>query len=322
MRVMQLQKIYETAIEKGRAADPRSKVEVDRFLADTKKEFEKLDEKEREFFDSEKLKNPYSDTRVLVGDPKSEIKKMAVGIDLESDALLLIHELNRGGAKIDLALSHHPEGIALAQLDGVMRIQEDLYAEAGVPINVIEKLMDKETAKIIRGIHPINHQKNLDVARLLKIAYACTHTPADNLAYRFVEKLIAKKKPRTLGEIIDVLLDEPEFRESAKRGVPPIAFVGSKKSKAGKIAVSGFTGGTSGSAEVYESLKHAGVGTEIAMHMKPEAQKAAEKHHINVVIAGHIASDSLGMNLLLDEIEKKSKIEIVPLGGFTRFSRK
>jgi hypothetical protein len=39
------------------------------------------------------------------------------------------------------------------------------------------------------------------------------------------------------------------------------------------------------------------------------------------LIAGHIASDSLGMNLLLDEIEKKSKIEVVELGGFTRFSR-
>jgi hypothetical protein len=66
-------------------------------------------------------------------------------------------------------------------------------------------------------------------------------------------------------------------------------------------------------------MKHAGVGTEIAMHMKPEAQKAAEKHHINVVIAGHIASDSLGMNLLLDELGIP---EVVALGGFTRFTRK
>lgn len=318
---MQIKEIYELAIEKGRATDPRSKAEIDRFLANEKKEFDKLDKKEQEFFDSERLKNPYSDTRILVGDPKTEVKKMAVGIDLESDGLLLIHELNKSGAKIDLALSHHPEGIALAKLDGVMRIQEDLYTHAGVPINVIEKLMDKETARIIRGIHPINHQKNIDVARLLEIPYICTHTVADNLAYRFVEKLVEKKKPRTLGDIIDALLEEPEFRESAKRGVPPITFVGNKKSQAGKITVSGFTGGTSGSADVYESLKHAGVGTEIAMHMKPEAQKAAEKHHINVVIAGHIASDSLGMNLLLDEIEKKSKIEIVELGGFTRFSR-
>ncbi|MCF7846096.1 MAG: Nif3-like dinuclear metal center hexameric protein [Candidatus Peribacteraceae bacterium] len=319
---MQLQKIYELAIASGRAADPRPQAEIERHLKSEKKEFEKLEKKERELFDSERLENPYSDTRILVGDPKTDIKKIAVGIDLESDALLLIHELNKSGAKIDLALSHHPEGIALAKLDGVMRLQEDLYAEAGVPVNVIEKIMDKETARVVRSIHPVNHQKNIDFAKILQIPYMCTHTVADNLAYRFVEKLIAKKNPRTLGDIIELLLGEPEFRESAKRGVPPITFVGNKNSKAGKIAVSGFTGGTSSSAKVYESLKHAGVGTEIAMHMKPEAQKEAEKHGINVVVAGHIASDSLGMNLLIDEIEKKSKVEVVQLGGFMRFSRK
>ena len=68
-------------------------------------------------------------------------------------------------------------------------------------------------------------------------------------------------------------------------------------------------------------MKHAGVGTEIVMHIKPEARKEAEKNHINILVAGHIASDSLGMNLLLDRIEKRG-VEIVPLGGLTRFRRK
>ena len=38
------------------------------------------------------------------------------------------------------------------------------------------------------------------------------------------------------------------------------------------------------------------------MHISDEHKKEAEKHHINVVIAGHIASDNLGMNLLLDSV--------------------
>jgi len=319
---MKLQKLYELAVQKGIENDPRSKTEVADFLKKEKEVFEKLEKKEKEFFDSARLQNPYSDTRILIGSPNSEIKKIAVGIDLEAEELLLVHELNKNGAKIDLALSHHPEGIALAKLDGVMKLQEDLYAQAGVPVNVIEKLMDKEIPKIIRAIHPINHSKNIDVARLLKISYVCTHTVADNLAYRFVEKLVNSKSPKTVGEVIDVLLTELEFHESAKRGVPPIAFVGNKNSRAGKVVVTGFTGGTSGSAEVYESMKHAGVGTEIAMHMKPEARKEAEKHHINVVVAGHIASDSIGMNLLCDALQKAGVKEIVPMGGFTRFARK
>jgi putative NIF3 family GTP cyclohydrolase 1 type 2 len=202
-----------------------------------------------------------------------------------------------------------------------MRLQEELYAREGVPINVVESLMDKEVARVMRGVHPANHNANVDVARILQIAYMCAHTVADNMAYQYTHALMQKKKPRTLGDVIDVLLEEPEFQASAKRGVPPMAFVGSEKSRAGKIAVTGFTGGTSGSSDIYESLKFAGVGTEIAMHMKPEAQKEAEKHHVNVIIAGHIASDSLGLNLLLDELQKKSKIQIMALGGFTRFKR-
>ena len=64
-----------------------------------------------------------------------------------------------------------------------------------------------------------------------------------------------------------------------------------------------------------------GIGTIIGMHMGEEHRKEAEKHHINVVIAGHMASDSLGMNLFLDELEKKG-IEVVPVSGLIRVKRK
>ncbi|MGD0576954.1 MAG: NGG1p interacting factor NIF3, partial [Candidatus Staskawiczbacteria bacterium] len=42
--------------------------------------------------------------------------------------------------------------------------------------------------------------------------------------------------------------------------------------------------------------------------------------NVNIVIAGHMSSDSLGVNLFMDELEKQG-IEIVPCSGFTRFSR-
>jgi hydrogenase maturation factor len=67
-------------------------------------------------------------------------------------------------------------------------------------------------------------------------------------------------------------------------------------------------------------MSQAGIGTIIGMHMNEEYRKEAEKYHINVVIAGHMASDSLGMNLFLDELEKKG-IEIVPVSGLIRIKR-
>ena len=62
------------------------------------------------------------------------------------------------------------------------------------------------------------------------------------------------------------------------------------------------------------------IGTLVGMHMSEKNRKEAEKHKINVVIAGHDSSDSVGMNLFLDELEKKG-VTIIPCSGFIRFSR-
>lgn len=95
--------------------------------------------------------------------------------------------------------------------------------------------------------------------------------------------------------------------------------VGNGKRSVGKIFVD-MTGGTGGSEDAFEKLAIAGVGTIVGMHMSEKHRKNAEKFHINVVIAGHMASDSLGINLFLDKLVPTG-IEILPIAGFDRFSR-
>jgi len=58
----------------------------------------------------------------------------------------------------------------------------------------------------------------------------------------------------------------------------------------------------------------------VGMHVSEDHRKEAEAAHLNIVIAGHISSDSLGMNLFLDELEKRG-IEIVCSSGLTRVKR-
>ena len=53
---------------------------------------------------------------------------------------------------------------------------------------------------------------------------------------------------------------------------------------------------------------------------KTEIREEAEKANINVVVAGHISSDSIGVNLFLDELEKQG-IKIIPCSGLIRVSR-
>ena len=80
------------------------------------------------------------------------------------------------------------------------------------------------------------------------------------------------------------------------------------------------TGGTEGAVGIYEKMSQAGIGTIVGMHMAEDRKKEAQKNHVNVVIAGHMSSDSLGMNLFLDELEKRG-IEIVPVSGLIRVNR-
>ena len=166
---------------------------------------------------------------------------------------------------------------------------------------------------------PINHSRAVDAAKILGLAMMCTHTVADNQVTDYLQQLFDQKEPRTVGDIIKLLKEIPEYAEAVKQSAGPDIFLGSKERRAGKVLVD-MTGGTSGSENSYEKLSQAGVGTIVGMHMSDKHRKEAEKHHINVVIAGHISSDSLGMNLLLDGIEQKG-IEIIACSGIIRHKR-
>lgn len=298
----------------GMDADLRGKEKVKKYLDKFKKKYEKLDKEGKEFFDKEKLTNPYSDTRVLV-DSGKQVKKILAGIDMEGQELLLADKL---GA--DLVIAHHPEGRALADLHSVMDLQAQVLADYGVPINIAESVLRPRISEVSRGVSPINHNRAVDMAKLLGLDFICVHTPADNLGADFLVKLIKNKKLETVGDVLEMLKEIPEFKEAAKMGAGPVLFAGSPDNSCGRVVVTEFTGGTSGAKEIYEKMAQAGIGTIVGMHMGEEHRKEAEKYHMNVVIAGHMASDSLGMNLYLDEVEKKG-IEVITTSGLIRVKR-
>ena len=149
----------------------------------------------------------------------------------------------------------------------------------------------------------------------------CLHTVCDNLAAKFLKNKIEKAKNLTrLEDLLEFLKEIPEYKEATKIGAGPKIFVGNKENRCGKIAITEITGGTEGSPKLYEKMAIAGIGTIIGMHIDEEHKKEAEAANINVVITGHMSSDSLGVNLLLDKLEKKG-IKIVPCSGLIRVKR-
>ena len=316
---MKIREIYDLAVSMGIEADPRGAEKVRQALEKEKKKYEEMKEEDKKDFDLEKLINPYGDSRLLTGDPEREVKRVLVGIDMEVGEVLLADRLTEKGTAIDLIISHHPEGKALAGLHQVMHLQEDILAQAGVPINVAEGIMLARVGEVKRGLMPLNHNRAVDAARILGYALMSTHTAADNLVASALQGIMDEKKPDTVGDVVKLIKEQPEYAEAARNGAGPAVIVGSRERRAGKVLVD-MTGGTSGSEDAYGKLSQAGVGTLIVMHMGEKHRKEAEKSHLNVIIAGHMASDSMGMNLLLDRIESRG-VEVVPCAGLIRHKR-
>jgi hypothetical protein len=317
---MKLRDIYESAYRAGMAADPRGTEGVQRVLERAKKDFEDLPEARRWEFDQEAFVNPYADTRILCGDPETDVRRMLVGIDLEVGEVLLADALRSKGQTVDLLFAHPPEGRALARLEEVLALQADVWRRFGVSVAYGDAVLDERMTEVMRAFHPRNNEQTVAAARLLDLPYMCCHTPADNNVNRYLQARCDELgEDATVDELLDMLKSIPEYREAVLQGTGPTIFEGSGKHRTGKIMLD-MTGGTSGPKESLRRLSAAGVGTIVGMHMGEEHRKIAKEERLNVVIAGHISSDSLGMNLVIDAFERNG-VQVVACSGFTRVSR-
>ena len=318
---MKLNKLFEFFIQQGIRKDPRGAEEVKKLMDEKKAGYEKLSKEDKEFFDTDTLTNPFPDSRILNGSGSEEIGSIILGVDMETPELLLAHTLRQSGKKIDLVMTHHPEGKAYATFYNVMGVQTDILHKEGVPINIAESLTNSRMEEVSRRVLPQNHTRATDAAKALNIPFMSAHTVADNQVADYLEQLFDSKKPRYVKDILKMLKEIPEYQESAKIGAGPLLLLGKDSNRAGKVFVD-MTGGTEGAKEAIEKLADAGVGTMVCMHMSDDHYKEAKKNHINVVIAGHISSDNLGLNLLLDSAEKEfGKLDVIEVSGFRRFRR-
>lgn len=285
---MKLSHFYSQVIKFGKERDPRKKSRISSF----------------------------EDTALLYGEPDTEIKKIMVGIDIDTGELLLADRIRKAEG-LDLVISHHPEGRAHAAFYEVMQLQVDMLVRVGIDKKVAQALIDERKFEVERKVLPQNHMRSTDAARLLDMPFMCVHTPADNHAASFIENLMQKEKPKKVEGILDILAGIPEYKEAAGENSGPRIILGNPRRAVGKIFVE-MTGGTEGPKEAYDKMYKRGIRTLVSMHLSEEHFKKVKDANLNVVIAGHISSDTLGLNLLLDRIEKEEKLETINCSGFRR----
>lgn len=259
-----------------------------------------------EMADLEKM--PHDTTITVEGD---NIKRILIGVDMETPELMLGREMG-----YDCVISHHPKADgAKADFYKVMDFQIDKMVEFGIPVNRAQKVLQKVRTIVSLSNQVSNYDSVSSAARLMKMPFMNIHIPADLIGEKIVQYHLDDKfkdnDRKTLQDVVDALYEIDEY----KRGLTePMIRVGGPKSYAGKIAVL-YAGGTNGGADVYKAYFEAGVGTIVAMHAPVNVLDEVRKQNIgNVIVAGHIPSDSIGLNKIIAKWEEKG-MEVTKMAG-------
>jgi hypothetical protein len=256
-----------------------------------------------------KLEEAPFDTDIIV--EGENIKKVLIGIDMETPELLLAKQLG-----FDCVVSHHPKADScVVDFAEVMDVQIDRMVKSGVPINKAQKALKKQQQSIDLGRHASNYDRVSSAARLMEMPYLNIHIPADFITEEIVQsKLDAafENKPNTkLQDIIEELNSWDYYKGKIAQ---PIIRVGSNNDYAGKIEVL-MAGGTNGGVDVYKAYFEAGVGTIIAMHVPQDVKKAVHEQNIgNIIIAPHMPSDSIGL-LEIVKAWRKEGFDVTCMSG-------
>lgn len=254
-----------------------------------------------------KLDEIPADSGIIV--PGEGIKKVLMGVDMETAELLLAKELG-----YDCVVSHHPKDTSTAMLELLDTHIRNLEA-LGVPKNKSQKLLEERKTELNYNFHVANSTRSGQAAKLLKMPYMSLHTPADIVSQTVVQEFMDKKfadKPDTkVQDIVEALEEIGEYKNTVEK---PVIRVGGKDSYAGKIYV--LMAGLTGPGEkILKEYFEAGVGTLVMMHIPEKDAKALKEQGIgNVVVAGHMSSDSVGLNKIA-ELWKKKGVETTMVSG-------
>jgi putative NIF3 family GTP cyclohydrolase 1 type 2 len=255
------------------------------------------------------LENEPYDTIISV--EGENIQKILIGVDMDTPELMLAKDLG-----YDLAVSHHPKADnSIIDFHKVMEVQIDKMVEFGVPINKAQKALAKKSKSVEINSHVSNYKRASSAAKLLNIPYMNIHMPSDLIGERFTQKYLNDKlgeNPKAkVQDILDALNGLDLYDKSLSK---PVVRCGAATDYTGKIAVL-FAGGTNGGSDVYKAYFEAGVGTIVAMHAPEDVIKEVREQNIgNIVVAGHMPSDSIGLNEIIRVWEEKG-MEVTKMSG-------
>src|SRR5437868_630152 len=243
------------------------------------------------------------------------LRRVFVGIDVDVSELLLARDFG-----VDGVIAHHPIGSrARLGLPEVIERHEAQMRVAGVPEPLAHELILARQRPVAHGLHTTNYDRVVDAARQLKMPVMNIHLAADIIGRRFFIEFVNRAvdgQTTTVGGLITELKTIPEMEASL---VQPELWLGSSDNPVGRWVVQ-MAAGTNGGAPVFRTYYEHGYDTILAMHIDERDLRELEQLQrpgANLVITGHMPSDSIGMNRVISALEQQG-VEVIAGSGVIR----
>lgn len=236
----------------------------------------------------------------------NDLQKVLISVDVGVGELLLAQSLG-----CDAVIAHHPIGVARINFYKVFDRHVDYLVEHGVPKPVAKKAVVSLIERVEIRTHADIYNDVVGAARLMKMPLVNIHQPCDEYMRKFILQKIKAGKTEYVSDIVMSVSEIPEFRHAATK---VRVRYGSAKAKAGHWALV-IAAGTNGGHSIARTYFQYGTDTVIYLHVDPGdlAKMKADKLNGNLVVLGHLAGDSVGLNGLADKLEDLG-VETVRLG--------
>ncbi|MGI0037144.1 MAG: Nif3-like dinuclear metal center hexameric protein [Nitrososphaera sp.] len=234
------------------------------------------------------------------------IRKVMIAIDVGTAELILARNLG-----CDAVIAHHPIGAASVNFYKVFERHVDYLVEHGVPQKIAKKAVAELEERVETRTHADIYSDVVGAAMAMKMPLVNIHQPCDEYMRKVILRAIKNGNTERVSDIVESISKIPEFKRAATK--VRVRF-GSDKNKAGHWALV-IAAGTNGGFPVAKAYFEHGVDTVIYLHVDygDLTKLRAEKLAGNLVVLGHLAGDSIGLNGLADRLEGLG-VETVRIG--------
>lgn len=248
--------------------------------------------------------------------PRENVRRILLGIDIEQKDLRLARD--RG---FDLVLAHHP--LRWTAFLGVMDRHEALMISAGVSAARAARASRQNRAFWEALADPGHAEREAGglcaLAERLDLGLMNIHLPCDEMGRKILQQQADAIAPSaTVADLMERYASLPEIR-AAEEGVSLLC--GDPDAGLGRTVVI-HAAGVNGGYPVADALFESGTDTVVYIHFfsEEQADRLRKEKKGNLILTGHYGSDSLGINPLVDELERRG-MEIVCCNRMVRIER-